>query len=205
MSRMSYFGNISPHCKLDDSNPFCFLHDKPPHCTMAIPLQPVPLYFSRVQETCHHKPVTTPQNFQPQSNLITASHMQNVNTRVLALLWNCHLHAQNSLMATHTYLLVGHLKQLEGLLLEVGGLLADLLRRLVVLVGQQLLHLRHLLTQLVTLEKETSITHLSLVGLYTISASTKTVHLLQEVQVHPRVGKKNRAAIRFMQDCKERL
>ena len=105
--------------------------------------------------------------------------------------------------ANHTDLLVGHLKQLEGLLLEVGGLLADLLGRLVVLVGQQLLHLCHLLTQLVTLEKETSITCLSLVSPDMISASTKTVHLLQEVQVHPRVGKKNRAAIRFLQECKE--
>ena len=95
-SRKSYFGNISPHCELDDSNPLCFLHDNLPHCTMVIPLQPLTLYFSGVQETCHHKPVTTPQNFQPQSNLITSSHMQNVNTRVLTLLRNCHLHAQNN-------------------------------------------------------------------------------------------------------------
>ena len=201
-SRKSYFGNTSPQCELDDSNPFCFLHDNLPHCTMVIPLQPGTFQGCKKRVTTnlwqHHKTSNL------SLNLITSRPKQNVNTRVLALLRNCHLHAQNSSgRATHTDLLVGHLKQLEGLLLEVGGLLADLLGRLVVLVGQQLLHLCHLLTQLVTLEKETSITCLSLVSPDMISASTKTVHLLQEVQVHPRVGKKNRAAIRFLQECKE--
>lgn len=48
-------------------------------------------------------------------------------------------------------LLVGHLEELEGLLLQGGGLGADLLGVLLVLVGQQLTHLVDLVSQVVAL------------------------------------------------------